>query len=40
LRQDVAKLESRIDALELRLMVRLGGMIAIAVATLTAVVRL
>jgi hypothetical protein len=36
----VARLESRNDALELRLMARLGGMIAIAVAILAAVIKL
>ncbi len=33
------RLENRIDSLELRLMVRLGGMLAIAVAILAALVK-
>ncbi len=33
------RLENRIDSLELRLMVRLGGMLAIAVAILAAIIK-
>ena len=33
------RLENRIDSLELRLMVRLGGMLAVAVAILAAIIK-
>ena len=40
LTSSIGRLESRIDAIELRLLVRVGGMLAIAVAILAAIIKL
>ena len=39
LTSSIGRLESRIDAIELRLLVRVGGMLAIAVAILAAIIK-